>query len=146
MAYATIKIVIDNQQLYNFMNEHPLMVISSLGPEGQSQSAVVGFGQTKDLEIIFGTGRSNRKTKNIINDSRVSAVIGWDKNGTVQYEGRARLLTGEEAGQYAEMYFTKNPSARHNDDADKRYFLVKPSWIRYTDISTNPWTVQESEL
>lgn len=139
--------MVDNQQLYDFMNEHPLMAVSSLGSEGQPQSAVVGFGQTKDLEIIFGTRQSNRKTQNIVNDSRVSVVIGWDKNGTVQYEGNAQLLSGEEAGIYVEIYFTKNPMARqYNRDPDQRYFLVKPTWIRYTDVSTGPWTVQEAEF
>lgn len=139
--------MIDKRKLYDFMNSHDLMVISSNGPSGQPQSAVVGFGQTNDLFIIFGTGKSNRKAKNITNDPKVSVVIGWDKSGTVQYEGTAKLLSGSEANKFAEIYFKKNPTARkYKEDPDECYFLVKPTWIRYTDISTDPWTVQESEF
>jgi pyridoxine/pyridoxamine 5'-phosphate oxidase len=139
--------MIDTYKIYNFMNEHSLMVISSVGPSGQPQSAVVGFGQANDLSIVFGTGKSNRKSKNITNDSRVSLVVGWDEGGTLQYEGNARLLNADEADELAEIYFKKNPSARrHKDSPDECYFLVKPTWIRYTDVSTDPWTVQESEF
>jgi pyridoxine/pyridoxamine 5'-phosphate oxidase len=135
------------QQLYDFMAVHPYMVISSLSNSGAPQSAVVGFGVSKNLELIFGTSVSNRKAKNITNDGRVSTVIGWDSDGTVQYEGTAHLLTGKDIDTYSKIYFSKNPLARrHKDNPDERYFLVKPGWIRFTDASKDPWYVEEFEF
>jgi general stress protein 26 len=137
----------DSSQLYDFMNQHSLMVVSSLGANGEPQSAVVGFAQTQNLEIIFRTKQENRKTHNIMNDSRVSIVIGWDKDGTVQYEGDARLLTAENADVYTKALFAKLPfTAQQKDEPNERYFVVTPRWIRYTDITTKPWTVTEIKL
>ncbi len=129
------------------MNGHSMMVISSTNSDGESQSAATGFGQTEELIIIFGTSISSRKAKNIMNNSRVSIVIGWDEKGTIQYEGFAKLVSNQERPKYSEILFNKNPASKKFDsDPEQCYFIVKPSWIRYTDITTNPWTVQESAL
>ncbi len=133
-----------SNQILDFLKSHYLMVISSTSDEGTSQSALVGFGQTDKLEIIFGTSINSRKAKNITSNPKVSIVIGWDNIGTLQYEGIAKLLIGKEVNKYSELYFSKSPGARkYKDDKNEGYFLVTPKWIRLTDVTKNPWKVDE---
>ena len=123
------------------MQSKSLMTISSLNADGAPQAAVVGVGVTDDLELVFGTSNQSRKYGNITRNPKVAAVIGWDGPQTVQYEGEARELSGEEAEKYSELYYEKNPQAlKHKGRPDQTYFLVKPTWVRYTDLRTDPWT------
>lgn len=125
------------------MNARGLCVISTIDADNKPQSAVVGFGQTEDLKIVFGTSVDSRKARNIRANSAVSIVIGWDE-GTVQYQGTARQLEGEEADAFAEIYFTKSPTARkRKNEPTQRYFLIEPQWLRCTDITVHPWDITE---
>jgi pyridoxine/pyridoxamine 5'-phosphate oxidase len=81
------------EDIFKFMNSQPRMVLSTLSAEGIMRSAVVGFGQTEKFELIFGTHSNTVKAQNILQNSNVSAVIGFDHNGTIQYEGNA-YVTG----------------------------------------------------
>jgi hypothetical protein len=55
-----------NIYFYNFLNSHKLAVISTVNEDTMPESAVVGFGQTKALELVIGTDNSFRKYKNLI--------------------------------------------------------------------------------
>jgi hypothetical protein len=132
--------MMENQELYDFMFAHPDMVLSTLGPDGRPQSAVVGFGVTKQFELVIGTPEGTRKAGNIAKDGRIAAVIGCDGTKTVQYEGIARLLVGDDLDTYTEIYFAKNPEARaYKSNPSERYFVIAPTWIRFTDVSHYPW-------
>ena len=133
-----------NEDFYNFMNEKILAVISTLSADGTPQAAVVGFGQTKDLEIVFGTNKSSRKYANITRDSHVAFVIGWENGETIQYEGIARELSSDELEIVRESYWKKNPRAEANyKEPSERHFIVKPTWIRYTNLKSEPWDIAE---
>lgn len=134
----------NKQEILNFIEARLLMTISTVNSAGTPESAVVGFGQTDNFELIFGTSRLSRKTKNILQNDNVSAVIGWDDKGTVQFEGKARMLAYDEITKYVEPYFQKSPKARkYKDDPDECYFLISPKWIRFTELSTFPWPITE---
>ena len=131
-------------QILKFIQSNTLMVLSTINATGSSSSALVGFGETDSFQLIFGTSNTSRKYANILVYPKVSAVIGWGDSRTVQYEGIGRELSGSEVDKYSEVYFTKTPSARqykHLDD--ERYFLIQPTWIRYTDLSVDPWDITE---
>jgi general stress protein 26 len=135
------------KDILDFMNKRPLMVISSLNEAGLPQSAAVGFGATDNLQLVFGTSKNSRKAHNIRNNGAVSVVIGWDMEGTIQLEGTARPLEKGEVDEFAEVLFMKNPRSRaYRDDPDEQYFLITPTWIRYTDVSQHPWNITELEL
>ena len=102
--------------MLKFIADRDHMVLSTVNSEGLSQSAVVGCGHTDKFELIFGTLIDSRKAKNILNNPNVSSVIGWDINGTIQYEGEARKLDGDDLETYTEMFFAKIPAARKNKD------------------------------
>jgi pyridoxine/pyridoxamine 5'-phosphate oxidase len=138
--------MISKQDLYDFMNSQPLMVVSTLSKDGKPQGAVVGFGQTRDLELVFGTSELSRKAQNIKANSAVAVVIGWS-NKTIQLEGTARLLSEGDDSSYSEQYFLKNKWAlKYKDEPHERHFVITPTWLKVTDTTTSPWDVAELEL
>lgn len=69
----------------------------------------------------------------------MAVAIGWDDLRTVQYEGTASELHGDELEECKSLHLTKNPgSAISADLVTERYFKIAPEWIRYTDVSTYP--------
>lgn len=125
----------------DFLKAHPLCVISTIHADGSGpESAVVAFAETENLEIIFGTSNTSRKYKNLQKDNRVSFVIGWsNKEGTIQYEGAAAELSGEETNKYAAVQVEKIPSSKDFvGREDQRWFIVKPTWLRFLDNALRP--------
>ncbi len=130
--------------ILEFIKKQDLAVIATVNLEGKPEDAVIGFGQTDDFELIFGTYSSSRKYKNIKNNPSTALVIGWDENITVQYEGIASELRGGEKEKYTKIYFAKNSTAEeYSDHPDERYFRIIPKWIRYTDLNKTPWEIIE---
>lgn len=133
----------DKKLIYDLLHRTKLAVISTVG-DPAPESAVLEFGQTESLEIVFDTFNKARKYKNLKKNPNVSFVIGWDENITVQYEGIAEELVGEEKEKYKAVYFEKNPEAKRWEAREGiAYFKVKPRWIRYSDLNKDPWDVRE---
>lgn len=131
----------------DFIKRHKLAVISTASNDGKPEAAVLEFGETEDLELIFDTLVTSRKYRNLQSNANVAFVIGWDEEITVQYEGRAHELARKELERYAEYYFAKNPKARKwKDNPDIRYFRVTPIWIRYSNLGIKPWEIHELDL
>lgn len=129
------------QKILDFLKEHLLAVISTIHADNISpESAVVAFVETENLEIVFGTSKVFRKYKNILKNNRVCFVIGWSSDtGTIQYEGKAQELSKEQSKTYAVLQAKKNPeSAKFADREDQRYFIVKPTWIRFLNNKETP--------
>lgn len=130
--------------IFDFIKKHKICVLSTIHKDGSPESAVVEFGESADLEIIFDTLKTYRKYKNLKENPKVAVVIGWDENITVQYEGEASELIGEEVERYKKFYFYKNPEAqRWENDEGITYFRIIPKWIRYSDLRVHPWEVFE---
>jgi len=130
--------------LYRFISQCKLGVLSSIADSGAPQSALVGVATTENLEIVFDTVKTSRKYPNLIAKPDCSFVFGWTGEQTVQYEGTAEELTGERLKHYQEVYFHFWP------DGPTRlswpgivYFVVRPKWIRYSDFDKNPPLILE---
>lgn len=131
-------------RILEFIKKEKLAIISTVSSGCEPQSAVLEFGQTEDLELIFDTFAHARKYKNLQQNQKVGFVIGWDENITVQYQGVASELTGDEKERYKRTYFAKNPDAsRWENKEGIAYFKVTPTWIRYSDLTQDPWEVFE---
>jgi general stress protein 26 len=133
--------------VFQLMREEHLCVLSTLGPNGQPQSAVVGFSEDSDGKIVIGTSIKSRKYHNIKRDPKVSLVIGWDNRKTIQYEGLAHEVHGDEREAAQELHVAKHPeNVKFKDLLDETYILIEPDWVRYTDASEEPWQVDEVDL
>ena len=132
--------------LYAFMAGHRLGVLGTICDADTPQSALVGIAITPQLEIVFDTVRSSRKYANLIARAACTLVIGgWGAGEqTVQYEGDVEELNSAELGRYQEIYFKTWP------DGPARmswpgivYFVVRPTWIRYSDFDQDPPLLRE---
>lgn len=135
----------DHQVLHAFLSQYRYGVISSIGPDGTPQSALVGIAVTAGLEVIFDTLSSTRKYANLTAEPRCSLVIGWGGEQTAQFEGTAKLPKGEELRHYQEAYFNVWPDGRDRLEwPGLVHFVVRPSWIRYSDFDQSPPVIVET--
>ena len=129
-----------------FMSKWKLGVLGTIGNSATPQSALVGIAVTPQLEIIFDTVKSSRKYPNLISRPACSFVIGGWATGeqTVQYEGEAEELKLPELERHQEIYFKVWPECRaHMSWPGIVYFVVRPTWIRYSDFDQNPPLIRE---
>ena len=133
-------------ELYAFLTNQRLGVLGTISDSGAPQSALVGIAVTRQFEIVFDTIESSRKYPNLISRPACSFVVGgWGaREQTVQYEGQAELLQPPELQHFQEIYFKLWPdgSARMGWPGIV-YFVVRPTWIRYSDFDQNPPLIQE---
>ncbi len=128
----------DKKTIFEFLKTVNHGVVGTVNKNGNPQGATVGFGQTENLELIFGTSVLTQKAENISQNNHVSFVVN-DPTHAVQYEGTARLLEGAEKEKYTKIYFEKNPGmAKYYELESQGYYLVTPKWIRYIDHTKSP--------
>jgi len=129
------------EELIVYVSARQFTVISTIG-EDYPESACIEFGN-EGLTLIFDTNRASRKFKNLQKSPKVSLVIGWEDERTVQYEGVATLLEdGPELDRLKQAYFKKSPDAQKWETTEGNvYFKVEPVWIRFTDLNTTPWSI-----
>jgi general stress protein 26 len=121
-------------QLYDFMNSYGLGVLSSIKDDGSPSAAIVGFGQTKELNILFGTSNISQKYNNLKANPKVAFTIGGNSAETIQLEGLARELTDDELNLVRNNYWTKNPraEAHHKIQTKNTLLLQLPGFVSPT--------------
>ncbi len=127
----------NQKDLYNFIHSKKYMVLSTVNRQGNPESGLMAFGDTDNLEIIFGTYSSTRKYSNLIENPNVSVVIGTDDDmKSIQYEGIVTQVSKDLIDEIVSPYFTKNPySLNFKNNLEQTYWVIKPKWIKYTDYS-----------
>lgn len=126
-----------HQFVHDFIATRKYGVISSAGPRGEPQSALVGIAVSHQLEIVFDTVTTSRKYPNLKADPRIAIVTGWEGEQTVQYEGIAIEPEGRDLVHAKQTYFARWPDGVERQKWPAiAYFLVRPSWIRYSDFDT----------
>ena len=134
----------DKQGLLKFLTTNRLGVLSTIGPEGEPQSALVGIAITPEFEIVFDCVARSRKFANLRRDTRAAFVVGWQGEVTVQFEGVAKQISSTELGKYHEIYFqafADGPERLKWEGIS--YFVVAPKWIRYSDFAKSPPEIRE---
>jgi uncharacterized glyoxalase superfamily protein PhnB len=130
--------------LLAFLRAHRLAVQASSAFDGAPQAAVVGFGVSDSLEIIFDTLETTRKCENLRRDPRIALVIGWDAEKTAQIEGVADFPVGAELARIREVYFAAYPDGRDRLGwAGITHVRVRPTWARYSEFTTDPPRIDE---
>jgi len=135
---------VKKQKILDVMQKHRLAVISTVTSSNRPEAALIGYNHLETLELVFRTFTSFRKYKNVLENPHVAFVIGWDDNITVQYEGVAQELRGSELYELQKKYLGKfNADKKHISNSEERFFIVKPTWIRYTNLSDQPEEILE---
>ena len=132
-------------ELLEFLQRHRLGVVGTISPDGDPQSSLVGIAVTEQLEIVFDTLSTTRKCRNLRRHPRICAVVGWDQEITVQYEGIADEPTGPELARLKKLYFAVYPECIDHQKWDGiTYFRIRPTWIRCSDFNPNGKIVEFS--
>jgi hypothetical protein len=122
--------------LFDYLRQHRLGIIATTNAGCQAEAALVGIAVTPALEIVFDTVMSSRKYSNLRAHPECAFVIGWEGISTVQYEGTARELRGEENDHYREVYYAAYPDGRDRaaNWEGLVHFVVTPRWCRYSSF------------
>ena len=135
--------------ILEFMKTHPVGVLSTVTPEGQTESAVVAFSEYEDFTLCIFTLINTHKYRNLEHEKRVSMVIGLglEDNKTLQIHGVARELSSAEIAPYHKAHALKNPySEKYLYNPDNKGFLIIPTWLRYSELSAKPPVIIEGEI
>jgi hypothetical protein len=137
-------ILMTNADLIAFIAQCRLGAVGSIGAAAEGpQTAVVGVAVTHQLELVFDTLTSSRKYANLISQPACSFVF-WNGERTLQYEGIAEELTPPSITRYQQTYFEAWPDCRvHLSWPGIVYFVVRPTWIRYSNFDQNPPLIRE---
>ncbi|HVT07801.1 MAG TPA: pyridoxamine 5'-phosphate oxidase family protein [Polyangia bacterium] len=134
-------------QLVRLLREYRLAVVSTVGPDGAPQSAVVGCAVSDQLEVVFDTLDTTRKAANLRRDPRISVVIGWDGEMTAQLEGVADFPAGDELERIRAVYFQAYPDGRDRLAwPGITHVRIRPRWVRWSDFVQRPPFIFESEV
>jgi len=126
--------------LYNFIKDHKLAVMATVTKNALPEAALIGIAVAEDLSLICSTFASSRKYVNLKKNRAVALVIGWEKAKTVQYEGAARELPQDEAEVVLKTFLAKTPAIAKSLRLEHRVlYLISPKWVRFSDLSTEPW-------
>jgi hypothetical protein len=129
--------------LFEFIRGHRYGVVSSISAEAAPQSAVIGIAVSRELEIVFDTVKSSRKYRNLVTNP-AAAIAVWTGEATVQFEGVAEELGGEQRDHYREIYFETWPDGRDRLNWPAiTHFVIHPKWIRYCDFNSRPPQIEE---
>ena len=135
------------EELYDFLRRHRYAVIATTHADGSSQSALVGIAVAPSLEIYFDTVGTTRKAVNFRRDPRVSLVIGWDNEQSVQLEGVADEPQGEALAALKRIYYAAWPDGPTRESwKDITWVRVVPKWIRFSDFNRAEGAVREVRL
>ena len=100
----------------NFLNQYETCVLATVDGT-QPQAATVGYSVDDDFKILIATNVATRKAKNLISNSRVALVVGFEGTTTLQLEGSVRQLDTEESSDRLALHFEKVPGAKLGIDA-----------------------------
>jgi hypothetical protein len=135
---------LNKSEVYRFIAGHKLGVLGTISSSGLPQSALVGIAVTPKLEIVFETVKSSRKFRNLVSKPDCSFVVGWKGEVTVQYEGIAQQPKGAALAQLQKVYFANWPDClSHLSWPGIVYFVVRPTWVRYSDYDRDPPYIAE---
>ena len=131
--------------VYQFIKQQSLGVVATTNKANKPESALVGIAVSVNLEIIFDTVKTSRKYHNILQNPKVSLVIGWDNETTVQYEGTAVVLGNDnEAENFKAVYFQAFPDGQERAETwpGLVHIKVTPAWLRYSNFN-EPQVIKE---
>lgn len=134
-----------HRNVHDFLNHHPMGVVSTVDDDGTPWGAAVYFIADDDFNIYFVTRADTTKYKNI-KHGQVAAFTVADRSTqtTVQLTGEVSEVS---ASDYMNNLFEKFMRIRHNDDQDwsppinkvhAGNFMplcIKPSRLQYANYS-----------
>ena len=133
----------ERSEVVAFLKQQKFGVISSVGPDGEPHSAVVGVAFTEDGDAVFDTLGSSRKAIDLRRDPRASLVV-WEGERTVQMDGRVDEPAGTERDAVLKAYLAVFPDGMERLQWEGiTHFRFRARWARYSDFGRTPERIVE---
>lgn len=96
------------QKIYEFLNTHPVGVLSTADEDGNPHASVIYFSISEEFAITFVTRKRTRKYQNLQQDPRAMLVV-FDSAGqvTVQISGVVQMIEEPTDLRQALQYMVK---------------------------------------
>jgi uncharacterized protein YhbP (UPF0306 family) len=128
-------------RLRGYLAARSTMVLATVGPGGQAQSAPCFFVADRNLTLYFVSGVDSRHSRNLIERPRVATSIyvethDWRDIQGVQLEGLAAQVEDQrELTRVWSLYRGKFPFAADFvvEVEGSNWYRVQPTWIRWID-------------
>jgi len=134
---------LQKKTLVDFVRARGLGIVSTVSASGAPEAALVNLVVTDAAELIFYALQDSRKCANLRRNPKVAAVIGWDDEKTLQYEGIADEPAGFALEQLKQIYAAARPDAGTQMRwPGLTWFRVRPKWARLSDYGAR-WSVEE---
>jgi nitroimidazol reductase NimA-like FMN-containing flavoprotein (pyridoxamine 5'-phosphate oxidase superfamily) len=91
---------VNRRELIEYVREQRHGIVATSGPDGEPQAAFLPIAATADGELVFDARPESRKIANLRGDARVAVVIGGADGTTLQCQGVADLLGGQDRLQW----------------------------------------------
>ena len=133
------------EKIMALLNEHRIMTIATLRPDGWPQATTVGY-VNEGLTLYFLCGLESQKAANLARDDRVSLTIDHDTSQIMEISGLSMaghaqaVVDRDEAARILQFLPTKYPEQTKlpiamPDPEDVRIFRVKPKVISVLDYT-----------
>lgn len=133
------------QKIQKLLDEHRIMTIATLRPDGWPQATTVGYAN-EGLTIYFLCGLDSQKANNLANDNRVSLTIDDDADQVMDITGLSMAARVEavmdptEGQKILGLLMKKYPEQKSVPFAmpkpsEVRLFRVTPTVISVLDYS-----------
>lgn len=121
--------------MIEYVREQRFGVVSTLGPDGEPQSAFLSITATDLGEFVFDAKPDSRKVANIRRDPRIAVVVGGSDGTTLQAEGRADLPDDPDLARCAAEYVQAFPEfADSVHDRTAVVIRVRLDRAKYSDF------------
>lgn len=116
-----------------FISDSGQAVVATVTPEGRPEAALVELAVTSEGDLLFNTKTQARKVTNLAANPRVAIAVGWPEV-TLQIEGEAALLAGDELEAAARIFTARYPEKPAVWTVFSLY-RVRPDWLRYCAVN-----------
>jgi pyridoxine/pyridoxamine 5'-phosphate oxidase len=138
----------NRDRVQQFLDDHPLAAMATVGPHGDPEVAVVCVASHGDLGLVIDTLSDSRKFANLRENPRVAFALGWGQDMvTVQYEGVVEFPEGAALEAAKQRYFEVWPDGKAREAwPNTVYLTVRPTWVRWADYGHGAPIIEEQVL
>lgn len=120
-------------------------VVATVTASGRPEAALVGLAILDDGTMIFNSHEDARKIANLRSSEHVAIVAGTVGGISVQVEGIASVVEGDERDSFGAEYNRQFPGSRAQTSGFA-VVVVRPVWIRVYDLTEMPPVVTETTV
>ncbi|HPJ16710.1 MAG TPA: pyridoxamine 5'-phosphate oxidase family protein [Candidatus Woesebacteria bacterium] len=136
--------MIDKKTVLEIVKKNSLCVLSTASPSGKTESAVMAHTVNDNLTVFMSTEETSRKIQNIKANNQASLLIGGLKNDpSLQIDGLATILEGNQKTEAVNFMLSVHPELKDYGIDSGCIFSITPQWVRYSDYTQNPPTIEE---